>query len=295
MQDFEEPIVEVMERNTTQHTSFSQMSSYWYCSMKFYFERVLGWERRPSLPMAAGSAGHTVIEWNARKKIATGIDGDPTDFLDLASDTYDSETYDLTPADLQPGEDIGKNKDAHIALLKYYRHGVAPKRTPVATELEFNVHIEANEVYEYPLRIVTGRIDLIDPAIIDNKFASRAKTQADVDLSDQLSLYDYALQRHDIVAPDLGFDVYLQANTKDGPRVQLLRRSPTLMTPEARANRFERLKHKFRTTQRAIDASIFIPTDDPKKCGRCDYRDRCQYSLVKDDYIALAIKQQETR
>jgi hypothetical protein len=292
MPDEEEPIVEVMDRITKPHTSFSQMSSYWYCSMKFYFERVLGWERRPSLAMSAGSAGHTAVEFNYRKKISTGHDSDPKDFLDMASDSYDAETYVLTDADLQPGEDIGKNKDAHVALLHYYRHGVAPKRTPVATELEFNVQIEANETYEYPLKIVTGRIDLIDPSIIDNKFAGRAKTQLDVDLSDQLTLYDMALAGHDINVPGLGFDVYLQANTKRGPDVQQLRRSATLMTPEARTNRFERLKHKFRTTQRAIDASIFIPTDDPKKCGRCDYRDRCQYSLVKDDYVALAIKQE---
>lgn len=292
MNSEEEPIVEVMDRLTKPHTSFSQMSSYWYCSMKFYFERVLGWERRPSLAMSAGSAGHTAVEWNARKKISTGQDGNAKDFMDIASDSYDAETYELTPADLSPGEDIGKNKDAHLALLQYYRHGVAPKRTPVATELEFNATIEANETYEYPLKIVTGRIDLIDPSVIDNKFAGRAKTQLDVDLSDQLTLYDYALHQHQIDVPGLGFDVFLQANTKRGPDVQTLRRSANLMTPEARANRFERLKHKFRTTQRAIDASIFIPTDDPKKCGNCDYRDRCQYSLVKDDYVALAIKQE---
>ena len=275
----------------TIHTSYSQLSEYMRCSFKYYLHRIKGMRGKGSLAMSAGTAGHAAVEKNYRRKIITTTDIPREEFLDFASDSYDAETHLLSKDELKPGEDIGRNKDAHIQLLRYYHQAEAPKIKPIAVELAFNIDIPASEDYEYPIRIVEGRIDLVAPDILDNKFSGRAKQQGEVDLTDQLTMYDLAFAQHGIEVPGLGFEVFLQANTRDGPRVQHLRRGPDFMKPAVRQARRDRLVHKLRTVQRAIDQGIFIPADDPKVCGYCDFRETCQFSLVKDDYTALAIQQ----
>ena len=129
---------------------------------------------------------------------------------------------------------------------------------------------------------VSGLAELVSPELLEDVAMDDGDTEAFVHLKNRniLELVD-----------GLGYEVFLQANTQQGPRVQHLRRSPEYMTKEARQSRRDRLVHKLRTVQRAIDQGIFIPADNPMACARCDFRDHCQFSLVKDDYTALAIIQ----
>lgn len=283
---------------TSDHLSYSQMSMYLRCSMQYYFRYVLGWISPPSLPLARGKAGHTAIETNSLHKIKTGADSPVDHFLDIASDAYDAETNELLPEHLREDEDIGKSKDGHIELLRFWRLGEAPKDIPMAVELEFDLTVPPSDVSPDPIPKIVGRIDELtadrngNPDHLgDYKFAYRAKSQGDVDTSMQLDLYDTVLREEGITVAQIGYKTMLQANTREGPRLQRLPRSAALMTPEIRQNRTERIFYKARAIWRGITGGIFIPTDDPRTCATCGFREQCQFSLVRSDWKALEIRQ----
>lgn len=281
------------------HTSFSQIETYRTCSLKYFFRYI---EKRPepkSLPLARGSAGHAAIEVNHRRQAKTGVPIPKQELLDKFSDAYDAETYLIERDALETDAVIGKTKDDVVDSLTVYHGKTAPGLKPLLVEHAFSLDIPATEAYEYPIKIVEGRIDLIDggsfKGVLDAKFAGRAKSQGDVDESWQLSLYDEVFEDvAKIPAPNLGFMVFLPPGTGKVPnpaRVQILQRSPEELEPQQRQRRRDRLHHVLRTTQKAIDAGIFMPADDPKVCGYCPYRKECKFSLAKDDFAAIAIRQ----
>lgn len=275
------------------HTSFSQLYTYLRCSMQYYYQRVKKAPDRSSLALRLGSAGHAALEWNDKKKIKTGVDRPLSDLLDMFSDQYDAETSELEPDELKPGEDIGKTKDAAAQALVVYHKTIAPKVRPIMVEKEFNLDIMPTDDYQYPLKIVNGRIDLITTdGIWDRKWTSRMKSQSEVDSSYQLSLYElwYRMEYKEI--PDkIGLQVFVPATTKNGANVKNLPRSPEERPLKQRQARWRQLVHTMRTAQRGIDAGIFIPTNDPMKCANCAYRKVCQSSLAKSDLQAIAILQ----
>lgn len=274
------------------HLSVSQLTTYLTCSWKYYLKYVLKWADPPKLHLANGKAGHAAVEFNQRFKIRTGEDQQLDRILDLFSDAYDAGVYEIDKADLDPTDDVGGMKDRTAEALKVYRHIDAPKQHPIATEVEFSLTIPPIEGFE-DLPPVIGRIDyLMEEGMGDNKFPKthRKKSQAEVDMSDQLSTYDAALQEKGIVVPTLGLKIFLPGNSKNTPDVQNLYRATNLMVPDVRQNRIERTFYKFRQAWAGIKAGIFIPTDNPIACGMCPFRERCQYNLIKSDYDALQIR-----
>lgn len=143
-----------------------------------------------------------------------------------------------------------------------------------------------------PIRIINGKIDLLDSktGVWDHKFTSRAKSQSDVDLSPQLSLYGKVFKNLTGMYPtNTGFQMFIPP-TKTRPNGFLkLGRTPELMKPAAQESRFNRLRFQFQRVERGIRLGQFIPTDDPRTCSWCGYRDRCQASLV-DDFEAAQIR-----
>jgi putative RecB family exonuclease len=272
------------------HTSHSQLDTYRTCSLKYYFRYVDKQPGSKSLPLAKGLAGHSAIEKNHRRKAKTGEGITKPDLLQTFSDAFDAQTYEI---ELDPGQDLGKAKDDGIDSLTIYHHETSPKIQPVAVELGFNLDIPATEDYEYPIRIINGRIDLVDRAgILDAKFAGKKKSQGEVDESWQLTLYDMVFEDlTGLKTPNMGLMVFTPPTSRTPADVQVLLRSPEEIEPAQRQRRRDRLVHTLRTTQKAIDAGIFMPADDPKVCSWCEYRKTCKSSLAKDDFAAIAIRQ----
>jgi RecB family exonuclease len=280
-----EPDIDPTPRVSIPHISFSQLSTYMRCSMQYYFAYILRLRQKPSLPLAIGSGGHTALEHNGRHKLKLGTDYPVNDMLELASTFIDFELKDLPKADATDGE-RGKAKDNAIASLRYYQTQEAPTIIPAGVEIEFNLDLnDPNEENVEPIRIVNGKIDLIttSAAVRDYKFTSRAKSQSEVDLSPQLSLYGKVFQTLTGKYPaSTGFQMFVPP-TRDRPSgVLKLDRDKALMTPVAQESRFNRLRFQFQQVEKAIRTGIYLPTDDPKVCSWCGYRDRCQSSLVTD-------------
>lgn len=274
------------------HFSWSQMSMYMRCSMQYYFRYVKGFKMPPGLPLAIGKGGHAALEWNARKKMEGGTDMPLSDLQDLTSDFLDSEINEL-PSEETSG--AGKAKDDAIMMVTHFRVKQAPKITPIAIEHRFEIIIPPDDEHPDPTKPVLGFIDVAAEierpgshpgqsakviAIEDYKFARRKKSQADVDLLPQITLYDYVFNEQVGQATDvIGLRQF--QFTKDGPQVTPIYRSKEYMAPGVREIRWTRLKQQIRRIQHAIKAGVFFPTDNPQTCAWCGFLPICQFSPIK--------------
>jgi RecB family exonuclease len=272
------------------HISFSQMSMYLRCSMQYYFRYILGLRERPKLPLAIGKGGHAALEYNGRYKIRTGTDLLVPDMLDMAATFIDNESAELEDVS---DSDKGEAKDRAIAALRVYQTRDAANIIPAGVEVEFNLDMnEGAEENLEPIRIINGKIDIIttDAGIMDYKFVGKARSQGEVDLSPQLTLYGKVFQKLTGKYPSrTGYQMFLPGNTRTPPDSRAIERDPELMLPSKQESRFKRLQFQFSQVERGIRTGIFVPTDDPKTCSWCGYRDRCQSSLV-DDFEAARIR-----
>lgn len=271
--------------------------------MQYYFRYILGLKERPNLRLANGKAGHAAVEYNAIHKMKQGDDLPAEAILDRFSDAFDSETSELEPSDIGPDENLGRTKDETTETLRFFRHRHAPRSTPLAVEQEFTLVIPPTEDFEEPIKPIIGRIDIIQTRteehplalpkteVIDNKFVARMYNQNKVDMDEQPTMYDMVMTKAGMQTDNLGFQLFLPPNRKDGPRVIQLLRSPEYMTPAMRQARHVRLLYKLRTVAREIRLGLFKPVDNPIVCASCGFRERCQFSLVKSDYDALMIRQ----
>ena len=270
------------------HLSFSQISMYLRCSMQYKFRYILGLKEPPKLPIAVGKGGHSALEYNGRFKMRTGGDLLVPDMLDLASMFIDQESESVEA----PAVEKGEAKDRAVAAIRVYQTKVAPTIRPAGVEVPFDLDLNDPHDEQGPLHIVEGRIDLIttDAGIWDDKFVRQARSQDEVDLSPQLTLYSKVFHTLTGKYPRrVGYQMFLPGSTRTAPDSRSIERNADLMTPERQASRFTRLTLQFREVQRAIAAEVFIPTDDPKTCSWCGYRDRCQSSLV-DDFTAAKLR-----
>lgn len=266
------------------HFSFSQMSMYLRCGMQYYFRYIKGLIMPPNLPLASGKAIHEALEYNGKHKISKKVDMPIADLNDVLVTSHDKYTKEL---DAVERKGAGKDKDESLGILGLYRRTQAPTITPIAVEHPFrlDLNVEDNDFEYLP---VIGYVDtyasISDPrpgptrgrtiiALEDYKKVARKRSQTEVDLTPQLTLYDYVFnlqteQMTDVVGyRQLGYN-------RDGPFSQPIYRTP--QPKEQRVARWTRVLNQMRRVQEAIAKGVFIPVDDPKVCGWCGYRDICQ-------------------
>lgn len=291
------------------HISFSQLNMFQRCGKQYEHRYVLGIKEPPALKPSAGKAGHAGIEAHMRSKIETGIDPPRELMLDAFDTSWTRETLDVQ---LEQGENLGKTKDSTYYLLQHYHAAEAPKILPRAVELEFMLPITVMDEILPPIK---GFIDMLkvpndgSPATLDIddqkfKFPGKSgiayhKKQEEVDWTDQLTIYDMALQAAGITVDRLGFQSIIGPVFRDGdpipakePSIKPLYRDERLMVPAVRAAVIERTKRKILAIVQAIRAGTFIPTNDPRTCGWCGYRKICPDSLAKDDFLAQMIREE---
>ena len=276
-----------------EHLSYSQLNTYLRCGMQYRYSYVLGIKEPPSLAPSAGTAGHTAVEMDSRRKIRTGANMPIDEMLDLFSTSFTKETEDVV---LKPDEDKGRTKDDLVHSLAMYHGTLAKEMLPLVVEKSFRLDLAIEKV-----RPVVGRIDLINlqgkaVGIWDNKFTMnrRPKSQMEADTSIQLTTYDMAIKQEtgkDVSR--LGLIQFIPPG-RDSSRspavINVVERSHAAMMPEAREARAARVKYQYETAERGIKEAIFIPTDNPIVCGWCGYRDRCQNALVSE-YEAMKIQE----
>lgn len=293
---------------TTPHLSFSQMSMYLRCSMQYWFRYVQHLKDKPKVSLAIGLGGHAALEKNAKRKLKTGSDAPVEELLDWASDFMDNELSRMPASEIEKDVEPGATKDKFIAATKIFRIRDAPKIIPVGVETTFTLDLNEFDPMplEDPIRLIKGKIDIISEdtetfmtpyndvikiGVDDYKFVTRKRSQNEVNLSPQLTLYAAVIKKLTNKWPTkLGYKQFHPGTTKDAPDMLPLLREPALMTPTALEARMRRIVYQMRKVEEGIRAGIFIPTDDPITCSWCGFRERCQASLV-DDFEAATIRE----
>ena len=293
-----EEIAEPEQRISHPHLSYSQLAMYLRCSMQYFFRYVLGLKDKPKVSLSIGKGGHAALEWNAKRKIATGEDQPVAAVVQKAEDFMYRYLTELPPSEYEKDAEPGETIDKFLGATKVFVTRDAPKITPIGVEVEFNLNL--NQFLppdEEPIRIINGKIDILStdrdllvaaPSIApievdDYKFVTRKRSQTEVDLSPQITLYNGVVKQ--VVGrwpAKAGYRMLTPGNTREGPDATTLRRDPALMTPEAQESRLKRLVFQFKKAEEGIRRAIFIPTDNPITCSWCGFRDRCQMSLVND-------------
>ena len=304
-------------RPTTPHISYSQLSMYLRCGMQYYFRYIQGMKERPKVSTSLGKGGHAALEWNTKSKLRTGVDKSPDEIVQKASDAMDHYLSELPPSEYEKDTEPGELKDKQLAATRVFAMRDAPKVLPVGAEVEYNLDINKYIPDAFrpadPVRPVNMKIDILykDTATLvqdhgegvavgveDYKYVTRKKTQAEVNMSAQLTTYAVAMR--DITGKwptKVGIRMMHPGSMAKKPKpddptpdsIPLLR-EPEHMTPEALQRRMARVAYQFAEAERGIREGIFIPVDDPITCSWCGFRDRCQASLV-DDFEAARIRE----
>ncbi len=271
------------EEEKEPHFSYSQMNMFQRCPKQYEYRYIKGLKIPPNISMNSGKAIHEALEYNALWKMRTQEDIPMGDLLDLSSDSHDK--YMGQVEDLDKAK-AGVNKDENQGIVTLYRRTQAPHITPIAAERSFRIELPEDDGGNY--MPVIGYIDSLAEvpdtrpgppggrviALEDYKRVSRKKQQAEVDLSPQLTLYDYVYnlevgQPVDVIGfRQLGF------LKKEGPySIPMYRQH---QKPAARENRWRRVLNQMKGIQKAIKDENFIPVDNPQICGWCGYKSICQ-------------------
>jgi CRISPR/Cas system-associated exonuclease Cas4 (RecB family) len=272
------------------HFSYSQLSTYQRCPWKYYLRYVRGLPDPKSIKAALGSGVHETLEINAKKKIKELKDMDLPDLLDLTSDRLADHLQDFTDDKMK-----GQIKDEAVGEVTLFRVRDAEKITPLAAEYKFMMQIGGDDDFPDEPKPVLGYIDTIErtprvqsvpgasPAmvgVVDYKVVGQKRSQAEIDTTGQLVLYDAVITDALGQLPDaIGYRQF--GYKKDGPFSDVSYVSPELLDPQVRLMRQERVKQVIRRVQDAIKKGVFYPTDDAKNCSWCPYRQMCQFSQVK--------------
>lgn len=298
------------KQRSVPHFSFTQLQMLLRCGFQYMFRYKEGLKERPNLPMANGSAGHLSLQLNNLHKIETQEDQSLEQILDNYSAEFTKQLSEFEKSDLSPADNPDATKDLTVQSLTIFRGKEAPKITPLSAEVEFLVPITKENDTDEPILPIKGFIDTIQKReriilpnagptprieVIDYKFPSRKPSDSAqrAMLSDQLTMYDMVLSKAGKPPDDVGFMNFIPPTKTIPARIEAAYRPIEMMRSKARESRHARLIYKLRTAARMIRENLFMPTDDPKVCAWCGYRDRCQNSLVKNDYEAMLLRQSD--
>ena len=250
-----------MERATF---SFSQISAYLACPLKYRFQYV---DKIPRpwrvAAMAFGSSVHAAVEWFHRERLA-GRSPEPTEVLKVFdADWYAQNTEPLVFSEKESKDFLAEKGRAMLQLYVEQSNGVKP----VAVEQPFELELadpETGECFDIRFR---GFIDLVEEGdtLVDLKTAGRTLEHGGLERHLQLSTYALVFFLLTGRNPKLRLDMLLKTVK---PRLE---RHPTSRTVEdlAWAARL------IREVVSAIEAQKFFPNPS-WRCTECEYFAHCQ-------------------
>lgn len=250
------------------YISFSAISTYQSCPLRFFFKYVEGLEEKfTSSSLALGGAIHAAVEFHFNELMAGCSSPDQDTLLNAFWEEWNTRGE---AAEIHFGKDedlnaIGETADRVLTAFRMSEFARPQGRI-------LGVEEEVRQELIPGLPTILGRIDLIietDDAlkIIDLKTArSRWTTEQAERAGEQLTLY--AILANDIM-PDkkvqLEFAVITKAKT---PTVECF---PVPL----RRGRVARTKQVMEKVWAAVQSAHFYPSPSPMICPGCSFRSEC--------------------
>lgn len=249
-----------------QTLSYSRISTYLSCPLKFYFNYVLGLKpKRTPVALAFGSTIHKAIEI----KLQADMEGRTLPIGEL------QERFDKDWNQAGQEQDIAYKKDdagalsaQGKALLTTLFEAPKPEGTLVGIEEPFEVQVAPD------LPPLNGRIDALYQGedvesihVVDFKTASTSYDDGKAQYDSQLSAYALAMthQGYPVEKLTVGFEVLVKTKV---PKYQSLKASRTV----AQLAQFVKLAS---SVYQAVQADVFYPRRD-FHCADCQFRAECE-------------------
>lgn len=233
--------------------SYSSISTYHECPLKFKLKYIDGLKEKPKSYFSFGRSLHNTLEFMYSYQ-------PPPPSLEEVLKYYEDKW-------ISEGYSSEEEEEGHFAygkkiLTKYYEEHAKDMRPPIAVEHRFNLDVQGV--------LVTGFIDRVDrleknrAEIIDYKSGKRSFTTSQVEENEQLTFYQWAVEE------SLGIPV-AKLTLYHLP-------SQTPVSTEARTqDKINELKGKVLSVAHLIEEGEF----EPKK-GRfcpCDFGEHCPYYI----------------
>ena len=250
-----------------QHLSFSSISTYQGCPLKWFFKYVEGLpDDTKSASLVFGSAIHAALQRHFETLLVEDRPPDPAELLDAFRVAWTAESGEIR---FNKGDDAASLEALAVRILQAFRTSelAVPSGTILAVEEEFVGDIGAD------CPPLLARLDLAvenEDAVVVTDFKT-AKSRWSFERAEgsatQLLLYgELARSLGDGKPVQLQFGVLTK--TKE-PAVDV---HPV----EADASRVDRMRRIVERVWKAIEAEHFYPAPSPMNCPTCPYRTPCR-------------------
>lgn len=254
--------------NHRPHWSYSAISQYLACPLRYYFQRILGLPQGSvSNSLVLGSAVHAALA-EYHHTIQRDL---PTDTAKLHRVFVDAWTKreDEVAIAYRDGENRDECVAQGIALIEVYLKEPPPQAIiGIEQEIVAPMHNSRGEYLERPL---VAMLDLItedneELTIGEFKTSGRAYSEMEAETSLQPTCYTNAVREAFGHPATVEYTVLVKNKT---PRVQRLK---TVRHDDDLA----RLGDIVENVERAIQANAFYPVESPLNCSTCPYRKPCR-------------------
>lgn len=263
------------ELKRTLHISFSQLTSYLICPMRFAHQYVWGTaqESKPAA-LVFGKAVHRAVEAYYRSLKDTGEIIPPEQMVAVFS-TSISEEVEATEIEItfKNGDDLESLREKGVELIRLFHTEIQPQKV-MAVEFPFSASIpDLDGENMLPVKLV-GVWDLIEADEDGTYVIGELKTAAQRFSSIRLE-HDLQATCYSYAATKMGL-----ANTADGG---LIRYDVLVKTKKPAFERYfvvrteadhQRLIHTINLAHRAIEQRIFY-RQTGWQCGDCQFRKTC--------------------
>ena len=251
------------------HTSISSIKSYLICPMKHYHRYILHSESsHRSVALVLGSAVHEGI---AAFYGHLAIHDEVPPLSDVL-DAFDSSwTYSLERDPPVRSDDLGKDKDVGVGLMKAFHETVPRPARVIAVEHPFAISLRS-PTGEFSHRLIVGAIDAVvadedgRTLLLEAKTAKRRWTAVQLQYDIQPTIYRIAARETGLDDdPGLRFDFVLKLKTPVFETTEITRTS---------ADEVEALTVMWEVC-RAVDAGVFYPVRG-WACADCEFAHLCR-------------------
>lgn len=262
------PSPPVSQKPPRDYLSYSAISLYQSCPLRYYFRYVAGLpERTVSANLVFGSAVHRAVEHHFNELLA----GNEPPTVDALIGEYDRHWQEADPQTVQFGKDDDVESLGQLAQKMFGAFQASPLASPTGQIIGVEEELRGQVVRGCP--DILGRIDLLvetaEELVVTDLKTSRSRwsrDQAD-DSAGQLLLY------HELVrdfAPRKRVRLQFAVLTKT--------KEPVMDVHEVPVNqkRIDRTKRIVERVWKAIDSQAFYPAPSPMQCPSCSFREQCR-------------------